>query len=94
MQRIKLQAGEVATVQPGSREVGKTSLWSPSDLLYKLNCGVDKQLAERDLFFAGLWIAGKTAVEVSKSCHNSTIKLQNSLISFQDNTACIASFRP
>ena len=28
------------------------------DLLYRLNCHVDKQPVVGDLFFAGLWIAG------------------------------------
>ena len=38
----------------------RVSLRLPSDLLYRLNCHVDKQLAVRDLFFAGLWIAGNS----------------------------------
>ena len=36
------------------------SLESPSDLLYRLNCRVDKQPVVGDLFFAGLWIAGNS----------------------------------
>ena len=35
----------------------KISLGLPSDLLYRLNCHVDKQLAVRDLLFIALWIA-------------------------------------
>ena len=42
------------------RQPLRVSLWSPSDLLYRLNCHVDKQPAARDLFFVGLWIAGNS----------------------------------
>ena len=54
---------------------------------YGLNCHDDKQPVVWNLFLAGLGLLA-TAVEVSKSRHNLTIKLltQNPPISFQDNT--------
>ena len=36
------------------------SFWSSSDLLYRLNCHVDKQPVVGSLFLAGLWIAGNS----------------------------------
>ena len=36
------------------------SLESLSDLVYRLNCHVNKQPVVADLFFAGLWIAGNS----------------------------------
>ena len=44
------------------------SLWSPSDLLYRLNCHVDKQPVVGDLFYTGLWIAGNSCRD-NKACN-------------------------
>ena len=46
---------------------------SPPDLLYRLNCHVDKQPVVRDLFLLDSGLPA-TAVEVSKSCHKSITK--------------------
>ena len=47
---------------------------SQSDLLHRLNCHVDKQPAVGDLFLLDSRLL-ETAIEESKSHHNSTIKL-------------------
>ena len=65
------------------------SLRSPFDLLYRLNCHVDKQPVVKDLFFAGFWTAGNSRHGEQITGHNLTTKplIQNLPILFQDNTA-------